>query len=228
MATQNAWNNTVPNSANTVNMTGTLNLNSAAVDNTTNIGNSTGVSALVMKSGTGASSWQPTTTGSLAIGTTNTGTLSLGNTTGATSIQFGTGSALTTFVDWTAWTPTISGGTVAGASTYTLQSGYYSRIGNILTLEFFVAVSAATGTGNLQIGGLPFAISAAANNYVAGACHPAGATLAWPVGATSAALYGTPGASVLLVNVSGTAIAGGPIQMVNAAFQVIGTITYRV
>jgi hypothetical protein len=55
------------------------------------------------------------------------------------------------------WTPTLSGATTAGTTTYTIQTGTYTKIGRIVSACFDVAISAATGTGPLKIGGFPFA-----------------------------------------------------------------------
>lgn len=59
------------------------------------------------------------------------------------------------------WMPTFYGGTAAGTPTYTTQSGFYRRIGNVVFCEFKLVVSFALLdlTGTLNLGGLPFAIS---------------------------------------------------------------------
>lgn len=54
------------------------------------------------------------------------------------------------------WTPTVFGATSAGTTTYTAQNGSYSREGRLVTVSFEVSWSAASGTGNMKIGGLPF------------------------------------------------------------------------
>lgn len=54
------------------------------------------------------------------------------------------------------WTPTAYGGTVTGTTTYVTQRGYYVKIGKQVTINFYVAYSAMTGTGNLRVGGFPF------------------------------------------------------------------------
>ncbi len=54
------------------------------------------------------------------------------------------------------WTPTVRGEGSAGTTTYTTQLGYYTKIGNTVHLYCSVAYSAATGTGTLQIKGVPF------------------------------------------------------------------------
>ena len=54
------------------------------------------------------------------------------------------------------WTPTIEGTTTAGTATYTSRVGRYTKIGRVVQIECYVQWSAGTGTGNLQISGLPF------------------------------------------------------------------------
>jgi hypothetical protein len=54
------------------------------------------------------------------------------------------------------FTPTVLGSTTAGTGVYSLQKGFYTRIGNLVTIKVGLAWSAHTGTGNLLFGGLPF------------------------------------------------------------------------
>lgn len=53
------------------------------------------------------------------------------------------------------FTPTMFGATTPGSTTYTNQDGRYQRIGNWVHFQLYVRWTAATGTGDLQIGGLP-------------------------------------------------------------------------
>ena len=57
------------------------------------------------------------------------------------------------------FTPTLFGASSAGATTYTTQLGVYTKIGRQVTVSLNVTATAATGTGELRIGGLPFAAS---------------------------------------------------------------------
>lgn len=52
--------------------------------------------------------------------------------------------------------PTIEGLTAAGVGTYTVQGGSYTKIGNMVFFTISLSWSAHTGTGNMQIAGLPF------------------------------------------------------------------------
>ena len=55
--------------------------------------------------------------------------------------------------------PTVFGGTTAGTTTYNFRNGNYTKIGRSVIFRLRVSISAATGTGSLLIGGLPFASS---------------------------------------------------------------------
>lgn len=54
------------------------------------------------------------------------------------------------------WTPVVAGSSVAGAGTYSVQTGKYTKIGNFLCVLFQVTYTGHTGTGNITITGLPF------------------------------------------------------------------------
>jgi hypothetical protein len=53
------------------------------------------------------------------------------------------------------WTPTIVGTSAAGVGTYTTQFGYYQKIGPMVFVKCNLLWTAHTGTGNMNIGGLP-------------------------------------------------------------------------
>jgi hypothetical protein len=57
------------------------------------------------------------------------------------------------------WTPVIAGSTSAGTATYVSRSGRYTKIGNTVRCSAYINWNSGTGTGNLQINGLPFAAS---------------------------------------------------------------------
>jgi len=58
------------------------------------------------------------------------------------------------------FTPTVLGATTAGVTTYTKQAGVYQKIGSWVHFQLDVRWSAATGTGQLIVDGLPFPIAA--------------------------------------------------------------------
>ena len=74
------------------------------------------------------------------------------------------GDTLTMYDEGT-WTPVISGSSTAGAGTYSVQAGSYTRIGNRVLFSAYISWSAHTGTGNMRIGGLPFAAATGDANY---------------------------------------------------------------
>ena len=55
------------------------------------------------------------------------------------------------------FTPTITGSTSAGTTTYVTQQGTYTKIGRQVTIACAVHYTAATGSGLLRFSGLPFA-----------------------------------------------------------------------
>jgi hypothetical protein len=58
------------------------------------------------------------------------------------------------------FTPVVQGSTVAGSATYSAQSGRFTKIGNVVLFNYYVAYSGHTGTGNLLLTGLPFTAGA--------------------------------------------------------------------
>jgi hypothetical protein len=62
------------------------------------------------------------------------------------------------FYETGTWTPAYFGGTTAGVTTHSAQSGYYIRIGGVVYAWGVVGWTAATGTGNARIS-LPFTMS---------------------------------------------------------------------
>lgn len=70
------------------------------------------------------------------------------------------------------FTPTITGTSAAGVGTYGLQSGRYTKIGDVVYFRIAIAWSAHTGTGNMVISGLPFTAAGVAgmpvNFYIDG------------------------------------------------------------
>jgi hypothetical protein len=76
-------------------------------------------------------------------------------------ITFGsTASAAHTLDDYEegTWTPTLLGSTSNPTVSYTTQSGYYTKIGNAVSLFCRLQTSAVSGgSGHARVGGLPFA-----------------------------------------------------------------------
>jgi hypothetical protein len=59
------------------------------------------------------------------------------------------------------WTPSFTGTTTAGSGSYSFQAGSYTKVGRLVTIYGGMQFTGGTGTGNLQISGLPFS----SNNF---------------------------------------------------------------
>ena len=84
--------------------------------------------------------------------------LSSGITFPATAVASADPNTLDDYEEGT-WTPTVVGTSSAGTATYSLQSGTYVKIGKMVTVNALLDYSSGTGTGNLQIAGLPFTVN---------------------------------------------------------------------
>jgi hypothetical protein len=85
----------------------------------------------------------------------------------ATSINFG-GSTLENFIDITPFTPSFTFNTVGDLSvTYTAQTGYYTRIGNMVFINIHIACTPTwtTSSGSINITGLPINVAAYGQTY---------------------------------------------------------------
>jgi hypothetical protein len=121
------------------------------------------------------------------------------------------------------WTPTILGQTTAGTTTYgAVRRGTYTKIGRQVTVDFYVNYTAATGTGNLIIGGLPFIVG---NADVMGSLMTD--ALNWS-GGTYLALRGLQSANELGIWGVTDDAAWTRQTMVNEAADITGSITYFV
>lgn len=153
----------------------------------------------------------------------NTSTL-VGAATDTGSITFDAGTnLLSKYIGWTSFTPTLTGQSTAGTTTYSSQTGVYSRIGNIVVVQLDIQISAATGTGNVVIGGLPFTVNGA--NFI-GAAYLSGYTM--PVGTTSALIDANTGATTAVILCYGSAISGAFLQMSNGSREIAAFLVYRI
>lgn len=124
------------------------------------------------------------------------------------------------------WNPTLIGGSVAGMTTYTTQNGYYEVLGDIVIARFVVTITAATGTGDARIGGLPKPINASSIDFT-GPMWINAVGWAWPAGTTSICSLGVAGNSFVTAICSASAVAGSALQMTNAACSLTGSLVYR-
>lgn len=152
--------------------------------------------------------------GNLLVGLTSTnasgGVLQLksGITFPATQVASTDANTLDDYEEGT-FTPTVVGTTTAGAGTYSIQVGRYTKTGNRVDFTIHLAWSAHTGTGNMEVSGLPFTSQATSSNNHAPALYHSNMTLPASTvaqalilnSATNVRLYSTPvagGASGLL------------------------------
>mgnify|MGYP003500230276 CR=1 FL=1 len=129
---------------------------------------------------------------------------------------------LATFCASGDYTPTYQGGTSGGSTTYTIQQGAWTRLGNMVFVTGTVAWTAASGTGDARIS-LPFVVANVANQNFTGSLRLSGITFA----------NGSPEVLILpntqyfimqspLTNASPTTVA------VEAAATVVFNVAYRV
>jgi parallel beta-helix repeat protein len=72
------------------------------------------------------------------------------------SVYFPSPSTTLNYYQKSTFTPVVQGQTTAGTCTYALQAGTYVRVGALCTFSIQVQWSGHTGTGNINISGLPF------------------------------------------------------------------------
>ncbi len=177
-----------------------------------------------------------TTTGitQLAVGATNSvlqGTTATDpaftTTPTVTSLRIGSGSTLSTFTDWTLYTPTLLGATTSGTTTYTSQVGYWMQVGNIVVVQFKIVITAATGTGTIVIS-LPVTSKnvTSLQNICAVKFSSPGKT--WSAGYTSLVLFNGVNTATITMQQLGSLKNTLALAIANTAMNVSGTISYQV
>jgi len=82
----------------------------------------------------------------------------------ATSHPAGMTSELLNDYEEGTWTPVVNFGGADGGSSYLLQSGYYTKVGNQVTVWCYAEIIAASAaTGVMTVSGLPFTATASSN-----------------------------------------------------------------
>lgn len=105
------------------------------------------------------------TTGALPSGVFTAGNEIVGNQGGATKRLTLASTGLSDVEQSALWTPTLYGATTAGVMTYSVQTGVYTKVGEICTLNFNLGWTNLTGTGGARIGGLPFLAKSFSGNH---------------------------------------------------------------
>lgn len=54
------------------------------------------------------------------------------------------------------FTPVVEGSSVAGSATYNVREGRYTKVGNLVTFQWYANWTGGTGSGTLYLKGLPF------------------------------------------------------------------------
>jgi hypothetical protein len=163
--------------------------------------------------------------GRLLVGTStataNGGVLELsgGITFPATAVAASNANTLDDYEEGT-WTPTIAGTSTAGTATYATRIGTYVKVGKIVQIQLYVNFSSGTGTGNLQITGLPFTSSSFASLSI----YVSNLALTASNIAVAYADNGTTAISIEQNPVGGGAATGVPYDT-NAAIIVAGCYT---
>jgi hypothetical protein len=107
-------------------------------------------------------------TGNVGIGVTPSGSggclqLKSGITFPATQVASSDANTLDDYEEGT-WTPTIKGTSTAGTGTYSVQVGTYTKVGRVVYFQGRITWSAHTGTGDMQIAGIPFTALSTTNS----------------------------------------------------------------
>jgi len=143
-------------------------------------------------SGTMATLTTPSFATTIGVGAATPSASGAGITFPATQSSSSNANTLDDYEEGT-WTPVMSGSTTAGTGTYTGQAGAYVKIGSVVYYSLDLSWSAHTGTGNMNLSGLPFTSN---GTYCAGALRASGGL------ALSASHY-----PQVFVNVSATTLA---------------------
>ena len=122
------------------------------------------------------------------------------------------------------FTPIVFGNPTIGTATYTGQVGVYTKIGRLITVSFSISYTGGTGTGTLQVGGLPFLSVNTTNNFLLGSI--AIGSIPAPAGSQVYCQMNFGSTEVLIQSfpLSGGNGSGIPYD---GAGDIIGTITYH-
>jgi hypothetical protein len=184
---------------------------------------STTITGILQGNGTAISAASTNGSGNIVLTTSPTLVTPVLGVAAATSVSFpsagGTGTAtsdIQSYYEEGTWVPTAVGGTTAGTTTYTTQVGAYIRIGSCVHVIGTFTYSAATGTGIITLGGLPFTIKNTSNLLPTGSAVTSSSTITWPVGTTSLAIQGLVNTTTAKFACCGTGVGDASVQMANA------------
>lgn len=162
--------------------------------------------------------------GNVGIGTTSPAkTLDVvGEIRASQGILFGTDTAAGNRLDdyeENTFTPAVIGTTIDGSATYSDASGNYTKIGRVVHFEIFLSWSSGTGTGDLRVSGLPYAIYNPVSGYTFPAFTIADANISLTAGTIAAAEGQVGTQEIAIVQLP---VGGGP--RTSAAYDVAGSL----
>lgn len=124
------------------------------------------------------------------------------------------------------FTPTAVGSGTAGTTTYSTQNGYYTRIGNLVFLQGHVAFTAATGSGDLTLGGFPFVIKNQTGNAVGTVNIFTSNT--WPASRTCIGIDAASNGQTAVIVGMASGQTGSNIQIANTSWTINYMIMHQV
>jgi hypothetical protein len=163
-------------------------------------------------------------TGNLVIGTSGKGIDFSAATPDGTGT---TGAEILDDYEEGTWTPTFTGGTTAGDTTYTNQVGTYTKVGRLVTIQAYISVNLkGTISGTIRLTGLPFtslATSASNSSLIVGYARSLSITAGESLSGTvqSNNTYATLqiwNATTGNTNFRETDMANGTIMMISATY----------
>lgn len=125
------------------------------------------------------------------------------------------------------FTPTFVGSGTAGSPTYSVQVGRYQKYGELVHVQFHVAITAKTSmAGNVTVAGLPFPIRNTTNLFASIALGDyAGFT--FTAGYTQLLLRGAvAGSSLLVIEANGASDGSFPVANLSATSKIIAAGSY--
>jgi len=126
------------------------------------------------------------------------------------------------------FTPTMIGAGTAGVTSYTTQTGNYIRQGNFVQIRASIIFTAATGTGNVNLGSFPFTITNTDANRPVGCARMGGSGWTWPASTTNMNFLGVQNATTAIVQCAGSATNAVALTMSNAAGNIRYNCHYRI
>ena len=102
--------------------------------------------------------------GNLVIGTSGHGIDFSAQTASATTGASTSSEVLDHYEEGT-WTANILGGSSTGSVSYDANDCFYTRIGRLVTVSFYISWSSGTGSGHLNVHGLPFTANPNNNQF---------------------------------------------------------------